>query len=286
MARAKRHHFVPKALQRAFADGNEQLWYSERDSNRAYGVPEQRNIHSTFQERDFYTVLDRNGPTDRVGRNFYGPIDDHLAKLLAELGDIFRSGGLPVIEGEPLESLHNLILVLLRRTPAFFKGHSEVDLGRNVVSQATAVMHGAKRVSPQMLDSRLSDERLLRRLGRTVRVKAQTFDPMELMKYMREFSIRWAVSAGKHSFLLGDLIVYRVGNGGMNGFDNPQPELWFPISPKRALVLVRDDAGRVPPIVDVGRDWMREFNEFVVSESDRIASSEKSLISSLLRSKP
>lgn len=127
--RSRRHHFVPKAIQRYFSENRKNIWFTSCDKFGKYSKPEWRNIESTFQRHDFYTVLNDVGlPTDHVEKEFYGKIDDHLGDLLKELHGTLDSGAMPVFEGWVLESLQNLFMVLATRSTHSLTGSSHDDL--------------------------------------------------------------------------------------------------------------------------------------------------------------
>ena len=103
-----------------------------------------------------------------------------------------------------------------------------------------------------------------------------------IMGELREFQVRWATSEGRHSFVLSSLIAYRIGNGGPNGVSNPNMEIWIPVSPKIAMVLVRDEEGRIPSRNSLDRDKVREVNEYAMRKSRQLASHSEALLVSLV----
>ncbi|MBL3587581.1 DUF4238 domain-containing protein [Rhodovulum sulfidophilum] len=54
--RSKDHHYIPQALQRAFASGKQQLWYAKKTRSDEYDNPRIRNIRTIFQRRNYYTI--------------------------------------------------------------------------------------------------------------------------------------------------------------------------------------------------------------------------------------
>jgi Protein of unknown function (DUF4238) len=285
--RARHHHFVPKALQRHFCENRRNFWFTTKGSDGRYLKPEWRNIDSTFQRHDFYTILDSSGiPTDEVERNFYEFLDNHLGTLLNEIHDILDRGQIPAFEGEVLESLQNLFVPLVNRTPHSLSGrdHDDVAVGEVFARNVIVGLTERNPHDPELpkFHKMLTNKGELAAQGRTIRVKATTSRYPLIERQLRDFSARVAVSEGKHSFVLHSAMIHRIGNGGPNGLSNPKCELLFPISSKRALVLVRDPVGRIPPICSVSVSQMRSINLNAFSQGCDLASSSEALLSSLI----
>jgi len=100
---------------------------------------------------------------------------------------------------------------------------------------------------------------------------------------MADFVPRWAVIEGKNSFILSSLIAYRIGNGGHNGLANPNMEIWMPIAPKYAIVMLQDPEGKITHRVSEPRVHVRKVNEFAVRNSSYVASHSHKLLRSLVR---
>lgn len=282
--RSKDHHIVPKALRKQFATEGEKIWYSERGDDGSFSAPELRNIKSTFWRRNYYTVLDQGAPSDVVERKFYGSLDDYLGKVIPDVLAAFERGEVPVFSGEALDTIRLAALEMMKRTPDFHQSKSDEEIGIEFVKTMLAKLdHDASDARRQELLSILSDSQKLVALGRDIRVRG-TIRPMErVIEALDDFTVRWAKCETKHSFLLSSLIGYRIGNGGSNGFANPDMEFWMPISPKVALVLLRDPGSSVPHVTIERPSHVREVNEFAARNSAQIASHSQLLLESITR---
>lgn len=283
--RSKRHHFVPKVLQKSFCAEGQKIWYAERENKAKYGKPELRNIDSTFRIRNYYTVLDGDEPSDVVERSFYGRIDDYLGDVIPECIKILDQGDAPTFDASPLATLQDVVFEMLKRTPEFTRQHDDASIGLEVVEGSIERAGNSPEFADQKLGllSDLQNEQKLVAIGRDVRVRGTIKEPSErVVTELRKRKVRWAIAPGKHSFVLSSMIAYRIGNGGPNGLSNPKSEIWLPISPKYVLVLVRDDFSRVPLRVQETRDRVRVLNEFAVKNCSQIGSHSEKLISSLV----
>jgi hypothetical protein len=283
--RIKNHHFVPKVLQKEFCSTPGKIWYSEKScSGSLFSAPELRNIEKTFRIRNYYTVIVDGRPSDLVERIFYGKIDDYLGKLLPNVLVAFARNEVPVFVGDALQSVQRVVFELIKRTPEFVKKYDEMEIGREIVQREIAALGNGldedTRKAELIKDLQRDSE--LRKLGRTVRVRASISASEKIKDALEEFHVRWAVSDSKHSFILSSLIAYRIGNGGPNGLANPMMEIWMPISPKIALVLLRDAAGKVPNRIAIDGRKIREINEYACRNSGALGSHSSKLLSSLV----
>ncbi len=193
---------------------------------------------------------------------------------------------MPVFEGWVLESLQNLFMALATRSTHSLTGASHDDLQQGaeyvnkIIERITEV--DLRDNSLKHYEDALADKRKLISLGRDIRVRGMTTRLPRAEAELRNFHARIAVSSGAHSFILHGRMIYRIGNGGSNGLASPTCELWLPISPKRAIILLRDPNGKVPIVCPVGREQMRELNLHALSLDCDLASHSEKLFFSLI----
>ncbi len=282
--RTKIHHYVPQALQKYFCDKNDQLWFSERSGNGEFGDPELRNRSSTFKLRDYYTILEDGKLSDRIERDFYGVIDNFLGQFLEKVHAAFDRGLTPEVSGEALLSIRRVTYHMIARVPQFIKDVDEYKIGKSLVEK-TIERAISEKIPHEEIDAlrlELQDKSHLRKLGRSIRVKGQAKPTKEVLRRLDSLDLRYAICDGGGSFILPSVGAYRNGNGGPNGLANPDMEIWFPISPKRALVFLTDPRGKIPLVVPTDRNQLREVNEYGAAQSNQIASHSLKLIKSLV----
>jgi hypothetical protein len=282
--RIKKHHFVPKVLQKAFRAEGDHIWYSSRGSDGRFGDVEDRNIESTFRVKDLYTVLDDDDIlSDEIEREFYGRIDDYLGRMLPKVLDGLDSGKVPTFSSEALISLRLIVFEMIKRTPDFTNKYDDVEIGKDFVEDMLeSFKENPDPERQSAFENALSNQTKLKQLGRTIKVRGVILNSDMVSDAMAEFVPRWAVIEGKQSFILSSMIAYRIGNGGHNGLANPNMEIWMPIAPKYAIVLLQDPEGKIPHRVDEPRDHVRQVNEFAVRSSRYVASHSSKLLRSLV----
>lgn len=283
--RIKKHHFVPKVLQKAFRAEGDHIWYCSRGSDSRFGDVEDRNIESTFRVKDLYTVLDDDDNlSDEIEREFYGRIDDYLGRMLPKVLDTLGRGEVPTFSSEALISLRRIVFEMIKRTPEFTSKYDDAEIGKDFVEDMLKSFKENPNPEQQsVFENALSNETRLKQLGRSIRVRGVIQKSDLVNDAMADFVPRWAVIEGKQSFILSGLIAYRIGNGGPNGLANPNMEIWMPIAPKYAIVMLQDPEGKIPHRVDEPRDHVRQVNEFAVRNSGYVASHSHKLLRSLVR---
>jgi Protein of unknown function (DUF4238) len=281
--RSKKHHIVPQTLQKHFAAQDGYVWYSERGADNFFEAPYLQKINKAFVISNYYTVGLGGELSDRVERDFYGIVDDYLGRTLPQIIAAFGEKQNPIFEGKSLVDLRNVVFEMIKRTPDFIKKNDDSALGKAVLD---ATLKSLKESADVERTAELNafvekNPNFMRELGRTIRVRASIKPSDKVEESLKDFSVRWAFCDSKHSYILTSMMVYRIGNGGSNGLANPNCEVWMPISPKIALVLVRDIQNRIPFKNADDPKHVRAVNEFAASNSKQIASHSKELIESV-----
>ena len=278
MARAKRHHYVPRGLSKNFADDLEQLWYAYRTSTvGVYSKPELRNIRTCFYRKDLYTIHENGQKSDFVERSFFGPADDLLARTIASLLPLLRLGRVPKLSMPEARLIREFAMLLTTRTPDFL---DELD-----VDDAVDYMRKS------FLDEFPDGEEWLRMyldevaVRQTAIVESLTRPPKRSLDELdQNFSIAWARTPPNREFILGSTMVYRQGGTTSTQLTEPNLEMWMPISRHFAIVLHRT-SNELGEVFTVPVAWLRSFNESVAARSLQIASVNPSLIRTMRRMK-
>lgn len=284
--RSKQHHYLPKSFQKSFTvDGmGTQIFFSERGEEGLYGDPVIRNIKTTFKKKDLYTISVEGKKSDLLEREYYGPIDENLSKIIPYLNEELSNNRIPVINADTFNKLKILVIEMLKRTPEFGNRESYSDVGRNTVLDAINDL--SKSASDEIirdLNNMLKDSNLTDLIGKDIIAKAKTL-PMTLVDgVLKNYTIRWVRTEGKSSFILSSLCCYRIGNGGSNGLSSMSAEVWMPISPKNCLVLIQDPYKRVPLLTTVNSGKVNQVNEHAATYSKQIASHSKALLEAVIK---
>ena len=278
--RSKRHHHNPIVLQKPFQSKPGKIWYAEKNKDGRFFVFEERNHESAFWERNYNTTIEDGRPSDRLETGFWGAVDDHLGKLVPKIDDALENSTIPLFSGEPLDSLYNLFAALMMRSPDILPDYDAAEMGREVANQTIELSTELSEKERTFLNS---SDRMVQN-GRHIIAMSRVAEPTRVLAALREYEVRFVRSEARSAFILGSRLVYRIGNGGNTHLDNPNTELWLPISPRSTVVLVKSRP-ETPHCVEFSRAKVRKFNEYVCRSSSKVGSHSYKLLRSLTRSK-
>lgn len=283
--RAKRHHIVPQTLQHQFTDLEGKIWYSARDDASRYSSPELRSPKGAFWIRDYYTILKDDQLSSIIESDFYGAVDDFLGKALPTLNSALKDKKIPYIAGESLRDLRETVFEMAKRTPRFVHDYEgDESLGNTAIEEAAKLnqeVFGDKEQSLSL--GKAFGGHSATAIGRDIRVRATLLPSPRCKKALSELSLRWVSAPPRKSFVLSDVIAYRIGNGGPNGLSNPNFELWMPVSPTHCMVWLRDPYNQVSQLTQLQAAHLRQINEYATRRGSQIASHSRELVSSLTR---
>ena len=276
--RSRRHHYVAESFQKRFCSNANKLGYAERNTAGKI-VLEERTPKGCFWEANLNTTLENDTPSDKLEKGFWWALDQDVSELLAEIDQIFASGKIPTIEGEALDQFKLMFATIARRSPDASALPSPVDIGLKYQQKLKSYFQ-AHGIHGQ---PKHEDPVWLRQNGRSILAKAKASSPKMVIGALREYVVRWAVPEGKSSFILGSKSVYRAhGGGGSGHLDDPKTQLYWPISPKLALVLLRAPSTQFPMVSSLPTHQVRAWNQNICKTSYSCGSHSQALLRSLL----
>ena len=194
--RSKKHHFVPKVLQKAFRSRPENptfVWYSEKGEDGTYSRPVEKMTDKTFVIANYYSVLGvEDCLSDVVEREYYGQIDAYLGKVLPKIFAVLSAGEIPTFVGEPKDSLIEVVFEMVKRTPDFTKDYNDTDIGKEIIEASIAQCADLPehQLEKRRLLNDLGQPEKIKNLGRSTRVKAVIMPSPEMAEVLSKFSVR------------------------------------------------------------------------------------------------
>ena len=278
MGRSKRHHYIAESFQNRFCEIPRQLWYAERNDLGTYTL-EQRSPYGCFWARNMNTILVDGAPSGLLEKEFWGAVDQDVGDLLEWIDASFAAGVAPRIEGQALQDFKKLFAVVARRSP----DATDLPDAAEVGSEYHGMLQSYFEDIGEKLLPKHSDPNWLKQNGRAILAKAKASFPGLVVEALHDYSVRWAVPGGKASFVLGSKAVYRAhGAGGTGHLADPLTELYWPVGPKLALVLLRLPHDNFPMVTELTQIRVRRWNEAICKESIAVGSHSRKLLASLL----
>ncbi len=285
--RRKNHHFIPKGFQKSFTvnEAGSQIWFTEKDTKTGlFKNPVLRNIETTFRKRNLYTIHVDDKPSDIIEREYYGPLDDDLGKILPFLNQQLKLKKVPIINADALMKLRLMVIEMFKRTPEFGYDQTVEEIGKEIILQALNdqnANHSEKDIL--LLNSYLRNLDYMKSIGNDVIVAAKIRSMPLIDGIMNNYTYRWVKTDDRHSFILSSSCCYIIGNGEPNALSNKNTEIWMPISPKNCLVLLQDSNNRIPLLSVVDGKKVQQVNEYAATYSDAIASHSETLLKATIK---
>lgn len=275
--RSKRHHYIAQSFQSRFCEQPDSIWYAERNQFGEFSL-DQRSPFGCFWVKNLNTILVEDTPSDVLEKQFWGAVDQDLSHFLNRVDASFSSGNAPKIQGKALEDFKILFAVVARRSPDSSDLPEAVEVGCEYYEKLkTAFVE-----TGHTMLAKHHDPIWHRQNGRAILAKAKASYPRLVVDALRDYSVRWAIPEGSSAFVLGSKFVYRAhGKGGSGHLEDPLTELYWPVSPKLALVLLRLPNKDFPMVTRLSQQRVRLWNEAICRDSIAVASHSKRLISSL-----
>ena len=281
MARSKRHHYIPIALQKNFSCNGRGLWWSRRNETGKFVDCKEVPFESMFLENDLYTVLEEGRPSDGLEKTFYGKIDGILADVSRELIDSDWTTTIPYISLGQKQLLRAIIIEMARRVPDFLSNADRVldDSLMRARARALCEFPNLEREIENIIDTRFNS----REIRRSILAESRARPPRSALDAIAGYSIHLASPPPKMTFILSSQIVSRVGNRGSGRLGDPRTELWLPVGPRIAIVATKIEKPW-PMHFTMSRQFMRDYNVAAAKRSTSIASSSRTLLESILKS--
>lgn len=282
--RQKRHHYIPRFLQKHFCDCDGMLWYGIRDTQ----VVKRVSPRDAFVEKDLYTsYADARERSDDI---LYEP-DDQFERRFAEL------------EGRAAPAIGKLIAGTRHLVDTDSKDLL-VELSPAEITACKQLLISSMNRTPDAIESAIvrSGARSSQAIWKLVRHELRRFPkPVQdgfFHRYLRSAAVDVASSSHRDvpgGFDLDEcgLVVaahssptrrFIFGSSGVAVLPDAEGDLggdWLPISPDQAIGLCDD-----PAVVRIHKDWeglRRRINEALAKRSKLIAGDSKSLVERMLQ---
>lgn len=280
MARSKRHHYIPQSFQNRFCRPDGKLWYAQRVDAQKFSLYE-RTPFGCFWSSNLNTTMVDGKPSDELEREFWGNVDNTMADFVRWVDDSFSMSIPPKLLGQDLRYFGLFFALIARRSPDATELPNADEVGEQYQTQIKKMMQEMGHEAKPKYD----DKNWLRQIGRDILARAKAEYPTLVVEALGNYSVRWAIPEKRASFILGSKNVYRAYNGGSGHLEDPRTELFWPLSPKLALVMLQIPDRSFPMVVPARTEMVREWNLSICAGSSAIGSHSEKLMRSLLGSK-
>jgi hypothetical protein len=114
-----------------------------------------------------------------------------------------------------------------------------------------------------------------------IKARSRAARPSVMLSALQPYHFHVVTIPDEKMFLLCSNPVGRLSNGGTGHLGDESTELWLPISPHIAVVAT-SALGSNTMNLKMGREFVREYNEYAAKRSSIIASSSRKLLQSII----
>ena len=284
--RRKRHHYIPRFLQKHFCEADGMLWYGIRDTQEVKRV----SPRDAFVEKELYTSYQKAHecpndiayePDDRYEREF-AELEDRAApaieKLIEGTRRLIDAGSTDLLRSmspAAITACKELLVSMSNRTPAVMK--SAIARSRHSLRDAIAELD----LQPIQRFSGAVQDDLIKRLEKSAMAHVASSSHRHVPRGFDLNDCGLAVAA--HTNPKSRFIVGSHGVAHLPIAEDPEDldGTWLPISPSNALGL-DDDPTTITLLKDRER-LRRRINEALAKRSKLIAGDSRRLVWSMLQ---
>ncbi len=275
----KAHHFVPRALLRPFADGEERLWHYNK--RRAGERVSRQHINSVFFRNHLYATQNGDG-TRNVGlERAYANLEGRIAPLFARITDCVLQERLPLLTEAERTGLRFFIHQQWRRVPELFDRILPDAQARVELSEALDSFEKKHRPLTDEERQRFQSAAVVKRMWQDARVKSLASSSAKIDAILATKNVVFGLAPASRSFIVASQPVQKIVPGkAPNDLDHSDVEVWLAIHP-RVLVALAGKSADFESIVSMGQKAVRNYNRVVAAASAEFASSDERLVRSL-----
>lgn len=224
-----RHHYVPRMVQRNFAneDGGLYFW------RRGFAIGEVRSSTPTnlFIEDDLYSITDRDGARDTSVELWFSRLESTAAKFIGQLLNIVRQGMTPILDESSWELWHHYNYFAQKRSVAW---HSRFLTEEDMLKVIKRIASEEQWAEHQRMWG--EDPAKAARVMNNSRVAAQVDPPpADLLADLRSRGLTVYVAPSQASFILGDDVGSSASIRALDGGASGQLVHFMPIASDVAI---------------------------------------------------
>lgn len=274
----KRHHFVPKMLQKHFLNDSEGLWtFDSRHPKRGVWAGQTDGL---LLEGHLYSHINSDGSKDLELETWFSRLESHAAPIVEKIIARAAKQQVPELTTEERKTWDVFMYQQFRRVPDFYGSLLTTEEYQRQVQQFLTEFHAKVRPVTNRERSDLLDPVAMKRSYRNLRVSTLKTGSENVLDIMagRGLAVVRIPNPNK-SFVLGSRPVIKLTHPDTSALGDERVELWLAISAD--IMVGLGPIGRRELIVGISDRNIRFINEGVAAQSSQIVGRSRHLIGSL-----
>lgn len=269
-----RHHYVPRMVQRNFANESGGLFFWRR--GMPIGQVRVSKPSNLFVEDHLYTLIDKNGGRDHSIEYWFGRLESLVAPFIQEFLSIVRDGMTPIMNRTHLDLWHTYVYHAQKRTVAWHQRFLKPEDLLVVVKEIASEQQWHEHIQRWGKDPKHA----LREMNNARIASQVTPMPDEMLEDCRSLGLAIYIAPAKTSFILGDDMrgdALLSSNGQATSARRVQ---FMPIAPDVAVGYCHTPGVHTEHLTAME---VRRMNEAMAKQSYLIAGRSEAQIASLSR---
>jgi len=274
----KRHHFVPRMLQKRFVDPSG--WLHAYTRSQPWRDVYRSRPENLFVQGHLYSEITPEGRRRPVMERRLGVIEDAADAVVNKIVLAARAGAPPQLTTWELDLWYLFMTLQWKRVPDL---HQDVTTDADALEIFTSILADVRAALPQFSQAldRMAEPPLRNRMIHNARVSSLSVsvDIMDALR-SRGLAVLHIASPAKQ-FVLASRPVLKLTSPGKTHLRHPECEVWLPVASDVAVGLGRG-RGEIS-LHSIGPDDVRYLNLASAQQSTTICSASPALVRSLSR---
>ena len=274
----KRHHFVPRMLQKRFVDSEGYLYACNREQV-AQDVYRARP-ENLFVRTHFYSEINQDGRREPRTEKRLSTLEHAANSVIELIVTAARAGVPPALSERQLDIWYHFLTLQWRRVPDLSETPEHRAMGEEIFADVIAE---ARVRFPKYIEQidRLNEPPARNRLIHNSRLESLGISSivLEALRFRGLAILR--VDSPKKQFILASRPVIKLTHPGKTDLRHPECESWLAVAPDIALGLGLG-ANQIS-LHGISAENVRYLNLCAAQQSQTIASSSANLIRSIAR---
>ncbi len=274
----KRHHFVPRMLQKQFINADGGLWtFDYRRPTKGVWCAK---MDALLLQGHLYSHVRKDGSKDLELESFFSRLESEATPIVEKIIKRARNWKPPTLTKTERECWDLFLYQQFRRVPDLHNALLSPEQHREQVERFLDEFDRKVRTLTNEERSDLLGSESLSRSYRNVRISSLKTRSDQVLKVIAGRGLAVArIPNPQKSFVLGSRPVLKLTPPDVNDLSDQRVELWLAIAPDVMVGVGPVDQREV--IVDISDKNVRSVNESICTQSSQIVSRSRELVTSL-----
>lgn len=277
MTVGKRHHFLPRMLQKNFADEDGFLYTYDIQN---VGKVRREKVANLFVVGHLYSTIEEDGSRNPQMEGEFSKLERDAKLVIDKILSSVRSSKIPYLTAAEREIWDHFFLAQWRRVPEIRELVVGEEGFKAELKRAIDTVEQRGRILTIDERNHYSDSETIKRMKQNAFVDALSRKAPLASAVLASRGLIFARSTNPtKNFILGSVPLVRMSSAGTTDLTHEAVELWLPIA--NDVAVSPGTYNEAEKVFEVGSKQVRIVNEAIASQSTRIAGRHRETINAL-----